>query len=35
LVQGIGDDVPVIDTGSAALLVTTDILIEGVYLDLS
>lgn len=35
LVQGIGDDVAVIGTGSTALLVTTDILIEGIHFDLS
>ncbi len=35
LVQGIGDDVAVIGTGSTALLVTTDILIEDIHFDLS
>jgi len=35
LVQGIGDDVAVIDTGFKALLVTTDILIEDIHFDLS
>ena len=35
LVQGIGDDVAVIDTGLKALLVTTDILIENIHFDLS
>ncbi len=31
LIRGIGDDVAVIDTGRKALLVTTDILIEGIH----
>ena len=35
LVQGIGDDVAVIEMGSKALLVTTDILIEGIHFDKS
>jgi thiamine-monophosphate kinase len=35
LVQGIGDDVAVIDTGRTALLATTDILIEDIHFDLS
>jgi len=33
LIQGIGDDVAVIEMGSKALLVTTDILIEGIHFD--
>ena len=35
LVQGIGDDVAVIEMGSRVLLVTTDILIEGIHFDRS
>jgi thiamine-monophosphate kinase len=35
LVQGIGDDVAVIKMGAKALLVTTDILIEGIHFDRS
>ena len=35
LIQGIGDDVAVVDLGSKALLVTTDILIEGIHFDRS
>jgi thiamine-monophosphate kinase len=35
LVQGIGDDVAVIEMGAKALLVTTDILIEGIHFDRS
>jgi thiamine-monophosphate kinase len=35
LIQGIGDDVAVIETGTKVLLVTTDILIEGIHFDLS
>jgi thiamine-monophosphate kinase len=35
LIQGIGDDVAVIDRGGKALLVTTDILIEGVHFEQS
>jgi len=35
LIQGIGDDVAVIEVGTKALLVTTDILIEGIHFDLS
>jgi len=35
LIQGIGDDVAVIEMGSKALLVTTDILIEGIHFDKS
>ena len=35
LVQGIGDDVAVIDMGPTALLVTTDILIEDIHFHLS
>jgi thiamine-monophosphate kinase len=35
LVQGIGDDVAVIKTGTKVLLVTTDILIEDIHFDLS
>ena len=35
LIQGIGDDVAVIEMGSRALLVTTDILIEDIHFDLS
>lgn len=35
LIQGIGDDVAVIEVGKKALLVTTDILIEGIHFDLS
>ena len=35
LVQGIGDDVAVVEMGPKALLVTTDILIEGIHFDLS
>ncbi|NWG01682.1 MAG: thiamine-phosphate kinase [Syntrophaceae bacterium] len=31
LIQGIGDDVAVVEMGSKALLVTTDILIEGIH----
>jgi thiamine-monophosphate kinase len=35
LIQGIGDDVAVIETGAKVLLVTTDILIEGIHFDRS
>jgi thiamine-monophosphate kinase len=35
LIQGIGDDVAVIEMGPKVLLVTTDILIEGIHFDLS
>ena len=35
LIQGIGDDVAVIEVGTKVLLVTTDILIEGIHFDLS
>ena len=35
LIQGIGDDVAVIEMGTKVLLVTTDILIEGIHFDLS
>jgi thiamine-monophosphate kinase len=35
LVQGIGDDVAVIEMGSQSLLITTDILIEGIHFDQS
>jgi len=35
LIQGIGDDVAVIDLGSKVLLVTTDILIERIHFDRS
>ena len=35
LVQGIGDDVAVIEMGTKVLLVTTDILIEGIHFDRS
>jgi len=35
LIQGIGDDVAVIEVGTEVLLVTTDILIEGIHFDLS
>ena len=35
LVQGIGDDVAVIEMGAKVLLVTTDILIEGIHFDRS
>jgi thiamine-monophosphate kinase len=35
LIQGIGDDVAVIEMGQKALLVTTDILIEGIHFDRS
>jgi len=35
LVQGIGDDVAVIEMGKKALLITTDILIEDIHFDLS
>jgi len=35
LVQGIGDDVAVIEMGEKALLVTTDILIEGIHFERS
>lgn len=35
LIQGIGDDVAVIEMGDKALLVTTDILIEGIHFDRS
>lgn len=33
LIQGIGDDVAVIEMGGKSLLVTTDILIEGIHFD--
>jgi thiamine-monophosphate kinase len=35
LIQGIGDDVAVIEMGTKVLLVTTDILMEGIHFDLS
>lgn len=35
LIQGIGDDVAVIEVGAKVLLVTTDILIEGIHFDRS
>jgi len=35
LIQGIGDDVAVVDLGNKVLLVTTDILIEGIHFDRS
>ena len=35
VIQGIGDDVAVIETANKALLVTTDILIEGIHFDRS
>lgn len=35
LIRGIGDDVAVVDMGRKALLITTDLLIEGVHFDRS
>jgi thiamine-monophosphate kinase len=35
LIQGIGDDVAVIEGGTKALLITTDILMEGIHFDKS
>jgi thiamine-monophosphate kinase len=35
VIQGIGDDVAVIETANKALLITTDILIEGIHFDRS
>jgi thiamine-monophosphate kinase len=35
LIQGIGDDVAVIEMGAKVLLITTDILIEGIHFDRS
>lgn len=35
LIQGMGDDVAVIEMGTKVLLITTDILIEGIHFDLS
>ncbi|HTF19900.1 MAG TPA: AIR synthase related protein, partial [Chryseolinea sp.] len=34
-VKGIGDDAAVIDTGGDYLLVSTDMLVEGIHFDLS
>ncbi|MDP2971053.1 MAG: AIR synthase related protein, partial [Deltaproteobacteria bacterium] len=35
VVQGIGDDVAVVEMGGKALLITTDILIEGIHFERS